>query len=117
MREHQNVGQVELTNASRSNEIGLARRQSRPRRRRLCPDNAKLGGMDRSYVADNARELERLRALISRLSDQDLGSMVNEHWTVAGVLGPWILGWLRAVPRRKAAARRRPDTIRRAGGR
>ncbi|SRR5712692_1350358 len=87
MREHQNVGQVELTNASRSNEIGLARRQSRPRRRRLCPDNAKLGGMDRSYVADNARELERLRALISRLSDQDLGSMVNEHWTVAGVLG------------------------------
>ena len=43
--------------------------------------------MERSYAADNARELERLRALVSRLSDQDLGSMVNEHWTVAGVLG------------------------------
>jgi hypothetical protein len=43
--------------------------------------------MDRSYAADNARELERLRALVSKLSDQDLGSMVNEHWTVAGVLG------------------------------
>jgi len=43
--------------------------------------------MERTYAADNARELERLRALISRLSDQDLGSMVNEHWTVAGVLG------------------------------
>jgi len=43
--------------------------------------------MDRSYAADNARELERLRALVSKLSDEDLGSMVNEHWTVAGVLG------------------------------
>jgi hypothetical protein len=42
--------------------------------------------MERSYIADNARELERMRALISKLSDQDLGSMVNEHWTVAGVL-------------------------------
>src|SRR5216683_2678547 len=50
-------------------------------------DNAKLGGMERSYAADNARELERLRALVSKLSDQDLGSMVNEYWTVAGVLG------------------------------
>ena len=52
-----------------------------------CLDNAKLGGMERSYAEDNARELERLRALISKLSDQDLGSMVNEYWTVAGVLG------------------------------
>jgi hypothetical protein len=43
--------------------------------------------MEHSYAADTARELERLRALISKLSDQDLGSMVNEHWTVAGVLG------------------------------
>jgi DNA-binding NarL/FixJ family response regulator len=43
--------------------------------------------MERSYALDNARELERLRALVSKLSDQDLGSMVNEYWTVAGVLG------------------------------
>jgi hypothetical protein len=43
--------------------------------------------MERTYVVDNARELERLRALVSKLSDQDLGSMVNENWTVAGVLG------------------------------
>ena len=43
--------------------------------------------MDRSYAAENARELERLRALVSKLSDQELGSMVNEHWTIAGVLG------------------------------
>src|ERR1700693_4501627 len=57
------------------------------RHRRLRADNAKLGGLERSYVADNARELERLRALVSKLSDQDLGSMVNEYWTVAGVLG------------------------------
>ena len=28
-----------------------------------------------------------MKALVSKLSDQDLGSMVNEHWTVAGVLG------------------------------
>lgn len=43
--------------------------------------------MERSYAADNARELERMRALVSKLSDQELGSMVNEYWTVAGVLG------------------------------
>ena len=55
--------------------------------RRVRADNAKLGGMERSYTVDNARELERLRALVSKLSDQDLGSMVNEYWTVAGVLG------------------------------
>ena len=43
--------------------------------------------MEVTYAAKNARELERMRALISKLSDQDLGSMVNEHWTIAGVLG------------------------------
>ena len=43
--------------------------------------------MERSYATDNARELERMRVLVSKLSDQDLSSMVNEHWTVAGVLG------------------------------
>ena len=43
--------------------------------------------MDRSFVAANRRELERMRALVSRLSDRQLGSMVNEHWSVAGVLG------------------------------
>lgn len=35
----------------------------------------------------NARERERLRALVARLSDDELRSQVNEHWTVAGVLG------------------------------
>jgi hypothetical protein len=28
-----------------------------------------------------------MRTLIEKLSDQDLGSMVNEYWTVAGLLG------------------------------
>jgi hypothetical protein len=43
--------------------------------------------MEPSYAAENARELERFRALVSRLSDQELASMVNEYWSVAGVLG------------------------------
>lgn len=44
--------------------------------------------MDRSeYVDRNDRERERLRALVERLTDADLRRHVNEHWTVAGVLG------------------------------
>src|SRR5438270_10656192 len=42
---------------------------------------------DRSYVEPNNRERERLRALVARLGDDELSSQVNEHWTVAGVLG------------------------------
>jgi hypothetical protein len=43
--------------------------------------------LDRSYVEENTRERERFRALIARLGDDELRSPVNEHWTVAGVLG------------------------------
>jgi len=43
--------------------------------------------VDRSFVAANARELARMRAVVSRLSDRQLGAMVNEYWSVAGVLG------------------------------
>jgi hypothetical protein len=43
--------------------------------------------VDRSFVAANGRELARMQALVARLSDQQLGAMVNEHWSVAGVLG------------------------------
>ncbi len=43
--------------------------------------------IDRSFVEQNARELERLRSLVSRLTDAQLRISVNEHWTVAGVLG------------------------------
>jgi hypothetical protein len=42
---------------------------------------------ERSYVEENARELERMRAIVGRASDADLRAQVNEHWTVAGVLG------------------------------
>jgi uncharacterized damage-inducible protein DinB len=42
---------------------------------------------DPSYIEENARQLDRLRALVERLSDEDLRNDVNEHWTVAGVLG------------------------------
>jgi hypothetical protein len=42
---------------------------------------------DRSYVEENARERERLRALAERLGEDELNSPVNDDWTVAGVLG------------------------------
>jgi Mycothiol maleylpyruvate isomerase N-terminal domain len=42
---------------------------------------------DRSYIAANTRERERLRALVERLDDVALAAPVNEYWTVAGVLG------------------------------
>ena len=43
--------------------------------------------MERPYVEENRRELERMRTLVARLDDETLRSRVNEHWTVAGVLG------------------------------
>jgi DinB superfamily len=42
---------------------------------------------DRPYVEENKRERERLRALVERLGEDELGIPVNEHWTVAAVLG------------------------------
>jgi hypothetical protein len=47
------------------------------------------GGMseDRSYIDQNTRERERLRALVERLSEDELRVPVNDHWTVAGVFG------------------------------
>ena len=42
---------------------------------------------DRSYIDDNTRERERMRALIEGLDDDALNAPVNEYWTVAGVLG------------------------------
>jgi hypothetical protein len=43
--------------------------------------------MDRSFLDENARSLQRLRSLVTRVSDHDLTTMVNEYWNVAGVLG------------------------------
>lgn len=51
---------------------------------------------DGSYVERNAQERERLRALLERLSDEDLTRRVNESWTVAAVLA-------HAIPPRDAA--------------
>jgi uncharacterized damage-inducible protein DinB len=42
--------------------------------------------VDRSYVAENDAERERLRALVRRLSDQDLARPMAGGWTVASVL-------------------------------
>jgi hypothetical protein len=42
---------------------------------------------DRSFVQHNARELDRMRRLVTGMSDEDLGRSVGEHWTVAGILG------------------------------
>jgi uncharacterized damage-inducible protein DinB len=42
---------------------------------------------DRSYIGANAKQRERLRALVERLDDDELAAPVNEYWTVAGVLG------------------------------
>jgi hypothetical protein len=43
--------------------------------------------IDRSYVEENRRELARLRALVDRLSDQELARPMPAGWTVAAVLG------------------------------
>jgi hypothetical protein len=43
--------------------------------------------MEPDFVRENRSELERMRSLVERLSDADLRRQVNEHWTVAGVLG------------------------------
>jgi hypothetical protein len=43
--------------------------------------------MTQPYVEENARALERLRALVGRLSDEDLRTPAGERWTVADVLG------------------------------
>lgn len=42
---------------------------------------------DTSYVQQNEQELERMRLLVERLTDDQLRTPVNEWWTVAGVLG------------------------------
>jgi hypothetical protein len=48
------------------------------------------------YVQRNQRELERMSGIVERLSDDDLRVQVNEHWTVAGVLGHIAFWDLRA---------------------
>ena len=38
--------------------------------------------MDRSYVAENAAELARLKAIVTRLTDADLARPMSKDWTV-----------------------------------
>ena len=42
--------------------------------------------VDRTYVAENDAERQRLSALVGRLSDQDLARPMEAGWTAAGVL-------------------------------
>ncbi|MBO0684510.1 MAG: DinB family protein [Candidatus Dormibacteraeota bacterium] len=42
---------------------------------------------DRPYLEPNSRELDRLRGLVQRLSDEELGRPIHEQWTIAGALG------------------------------
>jgi DinB superfamily len=42
---------------------------------------------DRSYIEENTRERERLRALVERLDEETLRAAVNDSWSVAGVFG------------------------------
>jgi hypothetical protein len=41
----------------------------------------------RAFVEQNTRERERLRALVARLTDDDLRRTVTDRWTVADMLG------------------------------
>ncbi len=43
--------------------------------------------MSGSYIEENTQQRERLRALLARLTDQDLTRPLREGWTVAGFLG------------------------------
>jgi hypothetical protein len=42
---------------------------------------------DPPYVIDNRRELDRMRSITERLSEDELRQPVNDSWTVAAVLG------------------------------
>jgi DinB family protein len=53
--------------------------------------------VDRSYVARNDTQLRRLRALVDRLSDDDLRRPLAAGWTVAGVLAHMALWDQRAL--------------------
>jgi uncharacterized damage-inducible protein DinB len=41
----------------------------------------------RPYLEPNARQLQRLRTLVGRLTDAELAAPANEFWTIAAVLG------------------------------
>lgn len=42
--------------------------------------------MNRTFVAENARERQRLKSLVSRLTDAQLSLPINNDWTIAVAL-------------------------------
>ncbi|MHC4457101.1 MAG: DinB family protein [Planctomycetota bacterium] len=42
--------------------------------------------MDRSFIAENAKERERLRSLVERLTDEELNLPLGNDWTIAVAL-------------------------------
>jgi DinB superfamily len=62
-----------------------------------APHNRRQMPIDPQVVEQNKRELERMRAIVERCSDKDLERQVNEHWTVAGVLGHIAFWDVRAI--------------------
>ena len=42
--------------------------------------------MDRGFVSENAKEGERLRRLVERITDMELGLPLGEGWTIASAL-------------------------------
>src|SRR5512135_2255742 len=52
--------------------------------------------MDQSFIELNRASTERIRTLITRLSDEELQTRVGEHWTVAITLAH-LAFWERRV--------------------
>jgi hypothetical protein len=52
---------------------------------------------DASYIERNQQQLERMRALVDRLGDDELRRPVGEHWTVAATLAHLAYWDIRAV--------------------
>jgi hypothetical protein len=53
--------------------------------------------MDKSYIAENNAERERLRALVERLSDEELSRPMAAGWTIAGTLAHMAFWDARAI--------------------
>jgi hypothetical protein len=70
--------------------------------------------MSRSFIKENSQQRERLRMLLSRLSDRDLARAVYADWTVAGILGHlafWDYRALILLKRWKEADVKEPSAI------
>ncbi len=52
--------------------------------------------LDQSYIEQNRASTERIRALVARLSDEEMQTKVGEHWTVAIALAH-LAWWDRRV--------------------